>query len=76
MGYTWLHNNKVIFSYVNSNERSYLVCANNSQSFSSINFVENAETGKRVFPSLEQKSAFPNDPDGLVRMLISLVAEE
>lgn len=75
MGYNWLYGNRVIFCFVTQNDKSYLVCANN-ETFNSIKFVENAETGKRVFPTQEQKNDFSGDSDGLVRMLISIVSEE
>lgn len=75
MGYTWLYNNKVILSCVTFNEKNYLVYANN-ESFGNIKFVENAQTGKRIFPTQDQKNSFSNDSDGLVRMLISLITEE
>lgn len=75
MGYSWLYSSKVTMGYVTFKDKDYLVCANN-EVFNSIKFVENAKTGKRIFPTQEQKLAFPGDSDGLVRMLISLVTEE
>lgn len=72
MGYNWLYGNKVIFCFVNVDDKEFLVCANNL-AFNSIKFVEDAKTGKRIFPTQEQKNNFVNDADGLVKMLTTLI---
>lgn len=48
MSSNWLHNNKVDFSVVDINNKPILVCTKSIGQFQLL-FIEDLETGKRIF---------------------------
>lgn len=65
---TWLSNGKVTFSIVRPENKNLLVCTSNVGSHKVI-FVENLETGKRVFPTESQYINSGKEMDDIVLQL-------
>ncbi len=77
---TKLHNSRVNFSVIHSNEVEFLVCTSTVGN-RRIKYVENLKTGKRAFPTTEQIRSVSDDTvliptidlDKLVEILIKEV---